>query len=238
MVGSLSSFTHSVTATPLDAGIPWTSIFAGIGGLATAGALLVSLVVLWQQIRTQQQAQQDRHRDHASHISFWLTLGHEPLPAGVEVWFEAPNIKIQLHMVNTSDRPAMAAMAMVGVRSDVWRDAGTAAQEALEERAAEWTTVAIAPSEKLDVPLKFDVPESVADIVGEYGADALIGELLFTDAAGVNWVRTHSGRLIERSSAEWADNIYLSLAGRDERRRRLLDPKSSRISLRRNKRPS
>src|SRR4029077_8148581 len=122
-------------------GIPWATIFSSLGGLATAGALLVSFVLLWQQMRPQRQADQDRRRDHASHISFWLTLdaifpepGHYIFPEpghyesvgakGITGSSERrePGIDIKLHILNTSERPAKSVHAQLGLRSDVWRN--------------------------------------------------------------------------------------------------------------------
>lgn len=133
---------------------------------------------------------------------------------------DAPHIEIVLHIVNTSDRPAMSVMAMAGVRGDVWRDAGTVDGAELDERGTEWTAPAIAPGGDLTIPRRLQVPASVARIVDNYRDDALIGELLFTDAAGTSWVRSYpDGRLIERQSADWANNMHLSLTQRDQQRR-------------------
>jgi hypothetical protein len=209
-----SALPHVVSAHA--AGIPWATIFSSAGGLATAGALLISLAVLRQSNRTQRQAQQDRHREHASHISFWLTL----LPAvpGAHA-LKVPGIQVTIHVVNTSELPAMAVVATAGIRSDIWRDAGIADGVKLEERTAEWTAVAIAPGERPEIPLHLEAPISVEKIVTKYGDGALIGELLFTDAAGVDWTRTHDGRLIERRSADWGKNAHMSLGQREEQHR-------------------
>jgi hypothetical protein len=211
---------HHQAIAAQAAGIPWATVATSVGGLAAAGALLISLLVLWQNNKTQRQAQQDRHREHASHISFWIAL------VNVEEFFNekharpGPKIEMTLHVVNTSDRPAMAILALAGVRSDVWRDAATAdGAERVEERAAEWTAVAVAPGDHQEILLDVRAPRSVVRIVADYRDDALIGELHFTDAAGVDWVRTHDGRLIERRSPEWAKNVHLSLGQRDEQRR-------------------
>ena len=217
MLAHLSAVQHAIVVHA--ASIPWASIFSGLGGLATAGALVVSLIVLRQNNKTQQQAQQDRHREHASQISFWLTLSSVDDAEVARYAPEAPGIEITVHAANTSDRPAMGILALTGVRTDVWRDAAAADGVELDERAVEWNAVAIAPGERLEIPLYLKTPDSVVKIVADYRDDALIGELLFTDAAGVDWVRTHDGRLIERRSAEWAENIHLSLGGRYEQRR-------------------
>jgi hypothetical protein len=209
-------------------GIPWATIFSSLGGLATAGALLVSLVILWQQMRTQRQADQDRRRDHASHISFWFTLDAIfPEPGAYELrggqgwggWNRRePGIDIKLHIFNTSERPAKSVRAQLGLRGDVWRNAGAADHAPIGERTTEWTAVAIKPGARLKVDCSLDLPESAAAIIEHYGEEAIIGELLFTDAAGVDWVETHDGRLIERRSAAWTKNMNLSLAQRDEQR--------------------
>lgn len=204
---------HHATSVAVG-GTPWATIFTSLGGLATAGALLISLVVLWQQIRTQRQVQQDRHREHASHISFWLTLeGTFRKRDGTP-----PEVQITLHMTNTSERPAMRMLALVGIRADVWRNASAADGVRIEEHDVEWRAVALAPDDRLTERLGLVVPESVATIVEDCGEEALVGELLFTDAAGVAWVKTHDGQLIDRKSSVYAKNIYLSLAARDEQR--------------------
>jgi hypothetical protein len=207
---------HVLSAHTTAAGIPWATIASSVGGMATAGALLVSLAVLWQNNRTQQQAQQDRHREHASQVSFWLTLS-SVVPTSYAA--QAQGIEMTVHVVNTSTRPAMAVLALVGVRSDVWRDAGTTDGLATEERGVQWRAVAVGPGERHDVVLHLEAPAAVVKIVADYGNDALIGELLFTDAAGVSWVRTHDGHLIERRSDEWAENMHMSLGQRHEQRR-------------------
>jgi hypothetical protein len=205
------STVHDATS----AGTPWATIFTSLGGLATAGALLVSLVILWQQIQTQRQVQEDRHRDHASHISFWLELdGIFRKRDG-----SPPEVQITLYMTNTSERPAMRVLALAGIRADVWRNASAADGAKVEEHGVEWETVALAPGDAPTEQLALIVPESVATMVEEYGREALVGELLFTDAAGMPWVRTQDGQLIDRQSPVYAKSEHLSLAARDEQRR-------------------
>jgi hypothetical protein len=129
-------------------------------------------------------------------------------------------ICIMLVVVNTSDRPASSVMALIGLRADIWRDASTADGKELKERTAEWTTSVIPPHDRDGTSHVLQVPASVVRIVEEYGDDALIGELLFTDADGTGWAQTFpDGRLIERRSAAWRDSIHFSLARRDEQRR-------------------
>jgi hypothetical protein len=127
---------------------------------------------------------------------------------------------MNLRIVNTSDQPVMSVLVAAGVRRDIWHDAGAADGKDLEERGVEWSAVAIAPDDDLNVRLDLTVPASVATIVADYGDVALIGELLFTDAAGVDWVRTHDGHLLDRRSADWVNTIHLSLGQRDELRRK------------------
>lgn len=221
-------------ATSVAAGTPWATIFMSLGGLATAGALLVSLVVLRQQIQAQRLVQQDRHLDHASHISFWLTLdGIFRRRDGAP-----PEVQIILHIANTSERPAMRALALAGIRADVWRDASAADGVRIEEHGVEWRTVAVAPGDALAENLGLVVPESVATIVENYGEEALVGELLFTDAAGAAWVRTHNGQLIDRRSPVYAENMYLSLAARDEQRQNKSHEENSRKTRLRRSKPA
>lgn len=194
--------------------------------LAAAFAGLVAYDLLKIETTRDRQAAQerslaaaDRRREHASRISFWLYLGHEHVgrsdsaPPGTE-------IHITLVVMNTSDRPAMSVMALLGLRADIWRDASTADSNELDERTAEWATSVIPPHDRDGTSHVLNVPASVVRIVEEYGDDALIGELLFTDASGTDWAQTFpDGRIIERRSPAWRDNIHLSLANRDEQRR-------------------
>lgn len=87
-------------------GTHWGAIAAGVGGIATAGALLVSLFLLMQQIRNQQQDRLDRHREHASHVGFWL---ERP-----EVDDVARELVVCAHYANTSSQPVLAISMVVG----------------------------------------------------------------------------------------------------------------------------
>jgi hypothetical protein len=200
-------------------GINWTNLAIAVGGLATAGALLVSLFLLRQQIRNQRQAQQDRHLDHASHISFWLTL--QDVDDGTDPVYRSgkPAVRVGVHLVNSSLQPAMSVLVTIGIRRDVWHDASVRDKTKYDELGTEWSAVAIAPGDKKDFQLSLSVPRSVTEIVDDYKDPAIVGELFFTDALGVSWVRTHTGTLIERGSAEWISSIPLGLAERAERRR-------------------
>lgn len=213
---------HTTTnhaAHTIAPGTHWANIAVSVGGLATAGALLVSLLLLWQQMRNQRQAQRDRHLDHARNISFWITLASTDDGTNSVYGRGTPTVTANVHIVNASAQPAMSVLAMVGIRADIWRDASAKDDVQHEERGAEWNSVAIAPHDAKTFALSVEVPKSVAEIVADYKDPALIGELHFTDAAGIDWVRTHTGLLIERRSASWIDGIPLSLAKRDERRK-------------------
>ena len=223
---------QSTAAQAAAADIHWANIAMSIGGLATVGALLISLFLLRQQLRDQREARQEKRREHASHISFWLTL--EGCDDGNISQFGdgtgIPEISVGVHIVNTSPRPVMSVMVLAGVRNDIWRDASARDRATHEKNGVEWNAVAIPPNgtERLSLPMK--VPKSVVEIVIDYKDSALIGELLFTDAAGVDWVRTHTGELIARRSARWRAGIPLSLSERDEMRSsRLSRPKAQRI---------
>jgi hypothetical protein len=209
---------HRATNAPAP-DIHWANIAMSVGGLATAGALLVSLLLLRQQMRNQRQAQQDRHRDHASNISFWITLANAEPDIDQVYGSDEPVVKAGVHIVNASTRPAMSVLVLAGIRGDIWSDASAQDGSMHEEVSAQWDAVAIAPQDTRVFTLEMAVPKSVARIVADYKDAALIGELFFSDAAGVSWVRTHAGDLIERRSAEWINSIPLSLTERDERRR-------------------
>jgi hypothetical protein len=94
-----------------------------------------------------------RKRDHASRVSFWLTVARVHIEYDEVYAPDEPYIEIVLHVVNTSDRPATSVIAMAGIRGDVWRDASTADGTELDERGTEWTTPAIAPGANPAIPL-------------------------------------------------------------------------------------
>jgi hypothetical protein len=199
--------------------IHWTNIAVAVGGLATAGALLVSLFLLRQQMRSQGQARQDRHLDHASHISFWLTFQYADEATDSVYGSAEPVVNIRVHIANSSLQPAMSVLVMTGIRRDVWHDASIKDKAEYEEVVKEWSAVAIAPGDRQDFPISLSVPRSVAEIVADYQESAIIGECSFIDASGIGWIRTHTGTLIERRSAEWVSSMTLSLAERDEKHR-------------------
>jgi hypothetical protein len=191
-------------------------IAAAFAGLVAYDLLKIEGARDWQAAQERALAAAERRREHASHISFWLNLHTVSyLPSGYEA-----EIVILLFVVNTSDRPARSVVALIGLRGDIWRDASTADGKELGDLATEWNTSVIAPGYNDSHLCPIVVPSSVAMIAREYGDDALIGELLFTDAGGTDWVQTFpGGRLIERQSPGWRDNVHLSLAGRDQQRR-------------------
>ena len=175
--------------------------------------------------RDQQAAQEsalaaaDRKRDHASHLSFWLTVRNIRAEHDEVYEPDAPHIEIVLHIVNTSDRPAMSLTATAGLRGDVWRDAAATDGTELDEHTIQWTAPAIAPGGTLEIPCGLQVPASVARIVDNY-RDALIGELLFTDAAGTTGPEaTLTGGSSNASQPTAANNMHLSLTQRDQQRR-------------------
>jgi hypothetical protein len=59
----------------------------------------------------------------------------------------------------------------------------------------------------------------VLGLVKSCGSQVIIGELFFTDAAGVVWVKTSGGRLFECASPEWVSLTALSLLARASRLR-------------------
>lgn len=197
----------------------WTNIAVAVGGLATAGTLAVSLALLWQQIRGQRDERVRERLEHASQIAFWpelvqVDINDDPLHPG-----DRPCITVQAHIVNTSTRPAMSVLALVGVRADIWLDASAQDDNKISEIVGEWSAVAIAPNSVKTPMINLEVPNAVAHIVAEYGDPSIVGELYFTDASGISWIRTSDGRLIEADTQEWSQTIHLSLAKRDELRR-------------------
>ena len=86
---------------------------------AFAGIVAYDLLKI-ETTRDQQAAQEsalaaaDRKRDHASHLSFWLTVRNIRAEHDEVYEPDAPHIEIVLHIVNTSDRPAMSLTATAG----------------------------------------------------------------------------------------------------------------------------
>jgi hypothetical protein len=198
-------------------GTHWGAIAVGVGGIATAAALLVSLFLLAQQMRDRRQARADRRLDHASHIAFWLELN------GVDE--KRGDVGILAHVENTSARPAMSLALFVGIRGDVWADASSADGTEHDQVFGDWSAVAVGPGDKERHHFTLEeLPQSVIELVAEYKDPAIIGELLFSDAAGVGWVRTARGQLIERGSALWVSLMPLSLTQRDAHLRESAQP--------------
>lgn len=102
----------------------------------------------------------------------------------------------------------MAITMRAGFRADVWADACTANGVDHQEKHGEEHAVAIGPGDKgtWSVRLK-GLPGSVIQNVAQEDDDAIIGELYFTDATGVGWVKTSRGQLIERTSPLWVSLI-------------------------------
>jgi len=185
-------------------GTHWGAIASGVGGIATAGALFVSLVLLRQQMRDQRRARADRHQEHASHMAFWVELAEYNERDG--------DVVIVAHYANTSLQPAMSILMAVGIRKDVWADGGAPGADVGEQ----WSPVAIGPGYEGTYSFRLEgMPVPVVRLAGQYGDPAIIGELHFTDSSGVGWVRTSRGQLIERRSALWLTLMPMSLSERD-----------------------
>lgn len=213
---------RGIAASVVAEGAHWGAIAAGIGGIATAGALFVSLVLLRQQLGEARRARLERYREHASSIAFWVELASVDRAHG--------SVTIRAHIQNASTRPAMRPAAILGLRADVWANASAADHVDTEESAAQWSWVAIPPGPEVTVVRSLtDLPEPVLRLVQDYEHEVVIGELLFTDASGTDWVRTGRGDLIERRSELWATLISLSVSQRDAR---LREPTQLRPGLR------
>jgi hypothetical protein len=160
-------------------------------------------------IREQRRARLDRHREHASHIAFWVELA--------EVDEDLGDVAILTHFANTSKQPALNVMIFAGIRRDAWITGGGA--DGLPSYYC-WNTVAIGPGVEDVRTIRLErVPASVVRLVDAYGDEAVIGELHFTDSSGFGWVRCGSGQLIGRTSALWESMAALSPAARDDRLR-------------------
>jgi hypothetical protein len=198
-------------------GTHWATIASSVGGLATAGALLVSLFLLGQQMREQRRARTERYREHASNISFWLEISR--------IYHALSKVVVTAHIENTSARPAMEILLLAGVRNDIWHAVSAGRNTKLDEQVAQWSTVAVGPQSKVERLVDVELPRPVIQLVDQYKNDVIIGELHFTDAAGFGWVRTSDGQLIESKSALWISMIPLSLSQRDAQRRQALAPR-------------
>jgi hypothetical protein len=189
-------------------GTHWGAIAIGVGGIATAAALFVSLILLRMQVGEQRRVRADRHREHASCVALWLE------PAAVA----GPGIvEIRAHMSNTSNRPAMNVRVNVGLELEIWEEASREDGEDYRDVVGEWTAAAIGPASQIDRVVKLEgLPASVTRSVEQYQVPCGIGELAFTDDSGFQWIRTARGELFERGSRQWADVWPMSIAERDD----------------------
>jgi hypothetical protein len=187
-------------------GTHWAAIFTSIGGLATAGALLVSLILLRQQMRELRQGRLDRRREQASSIGFWLESG------GID---SEGDVAMLAHVVNTSKLPAMTARVEVGLELAAWRDASAPNGKAWPQKTDHWSADAVAPASTQTLNMYLQaLPDSVARQVRRSVSSAIIGELSFTDASGVHWIRTARGHLMEGNSPQWMALALSTLAER------------------------
>lgn len=204
-------------ASPASNGTHWANLFMAIGGVATAGALLVSLILLRQQMRDQRRARRDRRIQHATQVSFWLGFWEVVILSDPD-HPNAPEVKMEAHIANLATQPAMAPLVIVGVRRDLWAKAQAASTRPIEEGTMDWPhPEAIGPGGKANIILNVPLPVPVAYELDKLQEAAIIGELRFTDAYGVGWVRTSDGKLIERNSARWTSVMHLSLSERHAR---------------------
>jgi hypothetical protein len=144
---------RTVVSAPIADGTHWGAVAGGIGGVATGAALLASLFLLAQTMRDRRQTRLDRHREHASNISFWMALSSATVTPDEVYGPEAPGVLLSIHIRNTSDRPAMKPLLLAGVRADVWRQANNADEEEHEELVKEWSEVALDPAGRWDFKL-------------------------------------------------------------------------------------
>lgn len=189
--------------------IYWAAIASGVGGIATAGALFVSLGLLRQQMGELRQARLDRRRNHASSIAFWIELG--------EVDDTHGTVFMRAHVQNTSNQPVINVEMQAGVRGDVWAEATAQDSADYPEVINRWDAVAVGPEDKLTLDRSLEgLPPSVMRRVASIGDSTLIGELHFTDASAVEWIRTARGLLVERLDARWMKVQFQPLGKRDE----------------------
>jgi hypothetical protein len=149
-------------------GTHWGAIASGVGGIATAGALFISLILLRIQQRDLRQARADQHKKHASRLAFWVELG--------AVDADADTVEVIAHIENTSDRPFLRLTAEVGLN--------------FSSSIGKWAAAAIGPRAEITPTFVFnDVDPLRFESVGRNDWE-VFGELRFHDAAGWLWLRT------------------------------------------------
>lgn len=199
-------------------GTHWGTIAVGVGGIATAGALLISLTLLGMQIGEQRRVRADRHREHASCVALWLEL--EAVDA-----CEPGIVEVRAHITNTSNRPAMDVTGEVGIELGLWEAAEEEDGEEVRDVIDTWKAAAIGPASQIERVFKLErLPPSVTRLVEQWQVPCVIGELAFTDASGVEWIKTGRGELMERESRKWAGILAYSLTERDDKLTRRSQP--------------
>lgn len=166
----------------------WAAILGTLLALGAVVATVLLLLLQQRQLKLQQaelrEAQADRVREQASHVSAWVS-GWSRNPSDIM------NTVVDLRVVNTSGEPVYEVVVIV--KDDWVADATywtTSRKTVLPPGQPEWTprlSVSLAPLDQ-------DVSPPV--------------EVRFTDAAGRHWRRTQEGRLevlpkgVDRPAAE------------------------------------
>lgn len=206
---------HAVTQHA--AGIPFATLIASIGSLATAGAFIVAFFVLRMQIQSQQEARRERHRDHSRLIS--AVLGPEetrgrPDPQDGPVQRNTSG-RTSIYLINGSGEPAYdpvaGIVAIQGAAPRTMEQWLSRRESQLEERRR----AARQNAPDSEIPSLSPIPITTASILppgkskiwidGDGWSRHLSGrssvEIAFTDRAGNHWVRRSSGELEEISDA-------------------------------------
>lgn len=143
-----------------------------VGAVGTTGALLVSLVLLWQEQRRSDNLRSDQQRDQAKRITAWLEYN---LPAGR---FE-PGATLWAKVRNGSDEPIY----------DV--HAGHLGRQPPGMHPQFFWVGVVAPQQTLQM--------QVGEEFEPIGTQAWGLDLRFSDASGRHWLREESGRLNPRT---------------------------------------
>lgn len=162
-------------------------------GSLLAGLSLIGLVIgLHRERGARRRDERDKAEElrvgQARHVAVWveITGGTSGPP---------PVASLIIHVVNTSDETVYNCH--VSSRLDV-PGPGIVDQ---------WPIGTIPPAAQIQRSTSVEIDPKVN--VGRIDQTRWISELMFTDANGRSWTRTHFGLLVERTDPAWADLVHL-----------------------------
>ncbi|GHC72264.1 hypothetical protein GCM10007079_05360 [Nocardiopsis terrae] len=159
--------------------------WAAVGSLATAGALLVSIVLLMFQFRDRTKAKKQEKRFSAEHVSGWINVNYEPkiIKKGKED-LEGLKKKVKVSLKNTGNQPVFDVSMRVAEKfpgSDYVKLGNLGLP----------TTIPVLPPEDGG---EWDISDQLAhyDVLTH-----MYLEVTFRDSADRYWKRDFSGKLKE-----------------------------------------